>query len=232
MKLVAETSTYLPSPNYVKCFKSSLYTIVALLMIFITSCHSTEGNKNTAQHSDSTAASQQQASNVLDSNNKRTATLITPGHSIGDIAINVDASQVYQKYGKPDASDAAMGKATSAWKLAPDTSKYAIAIYTVRDMGNDTTALIKRIRVTSPDYKTKEGLGTSSLLKDLQVAFKLKKENGYKKDQVPVQVYADPSGIAFEIDQQQRCIGIVVYEKGKLHPETYFGFVYGALPLD
>jgi predicted amidohydrolase len=211
-------------------FRNSLYAILGLLMIIITSCQSNKNNNEPRQNTDSTGTIQQQTSTRIESKQDSTM-LIIPGQSIADIGLNVDASAIFQKYGKPDAGDAAMGKATAEWKIAPDTSKYAIAIYTVRDMGNDTTALIKRIRVTSPNYKTKQGLGTTSSLADLQSAFNLKKEKGYKTDRTPVQVYADPSGIAFEINQQQKCIGIVVYEKGSLPPETYFGFVYGAVPL-
>lgn len=211
----------------------SLYSMLTLLIIFISACNSKEAKNETQQAIDSTQTTRKQESIAPNASTDTSAeTLIIPGRSIGDIALNTDATSIFQKNGKPDAGDAAMGKATAEWKLAPDTAKYSIAIYTVRDMGNDTTALIKRIRVTAPQYKTKDGFGTSSLLRDLRSTFKLEKQKGYRRGQARIDVYADLSGVAFEIDEQQRCIGIVVYEKGKLHPDTYFGFLYGISALD
>jgi predicted amidohydrolase len=215
-----------------KRFKNSLYALLLILLFTITSCTT----KPVAQQDDiitEDGAAEHKVDSIKRADSTvAVKTLIVPGHSIGDINLNANAELVYKTYGKPDAGDAAMGKATAEWIQEVDTTKYSLAIYTARDTGDNPAALIKRIRVTNPRYLTSNGIGTNSSLKDLQQAFTLVKVNGYLKGKERVDVYADRAGIAFEINKDQHCIGIVVYEKGGLHPETYFGFLPGVSPID
>jgi predicted amidohydrolase len=215
-----------------KRFKNSLYSMLVILLITFTSCTS----KQVEQHDKGLPENSSSAHNI-DSIKQTDSTvaadkLIIPGRSIGDIVLDSNAEPVYKTYGKPDAGDAAMGKATAEWIQKVDTTKYSLAIYTARDTGDNPAALIKRIRVTDPRYHTREGLGTKSSLKELQGVFTLVKGSGYLNGKDRVDVYADRSGIAFEINKDQQCIGIVVYEKGSLNSETYFGFLPGATPID
>lgn len=157
--------------------------------------------------------------------------LIVPGRSAGEIELETNAAPVMQKLGKPDAGDAAMGKSVSTWFEQHDTSGHALSIFTAKDMGNSSTALIKQIRVTAPSYKTEHGISTAATLTEIEKAFSLKKMKGYQLKAEPVEVYADPAGIAFEIDKRGRCIGIVIYPKGDLHADTYARFLPEARSL-
>jgi hypothetical protein len=153
--------------------------------------------------------------------------LIVPGRFIGDVELDTDAAGIMRKYSRPDAGDAAMGKAVSTWFEGHDTAGYARSIFTSKDVGNSETALIKQVRVTAPNYKTEQGIGTSVSLSQLKKNFNLEQQKGYKLNNKEVDVYADSAGIAFEIDKQGRCIGIVVYPAGALHPDTYARFLPG-----
>lgn len=137
-----------------------------------------------------------------------------------------------KKLGKPDEGDAAMGKAVATWFEQHDTTGYALSIFTARDMGNRPEAIIKQIRVTSPAYKTEHGIGPSSALAGIQKAFNLKEAKGYQLNQEKIAVFADPSGIAFEINKEGKCIGVVVYPKGDLHPDTYARLVPDSKPIN
>ena len=153
--------------------------------------------------------------------------LVVPGRAIGGITLESDAMGTMNALGKPDAADASMGKAVATWYEQHDPTKNALSIFTARDMGNTAVALIKQIRVTNPDYRTQEGIGASSLLVDIQKVFTLRQENGYSLKGGQVAVYSDSSGIAFEINEKRMCIGIVVFPKGSLHPDTYARFIPG-----
>jgi hypothetical protein len=153
--------------------------------------------------------------------------LIIPGRSIGIIELETDAAVVMKKFDKPDAGDAAMGKSVSTWFEGHDATAHTVSIFTAKDVGNSETALIKQIRVTAPGFKTQQGIGTTASLPQLERTFNLQKQKGYKLKQEEVAVYADPAGIAFEIDKKGRCIGIVVYPTGELHPDTYARFLPG-----
>lgn len=153
--------------------------------------------------------------------------LIVPGAGIGQIRLESDATEIMKKLGKPDAADAAMGKSVATWFDHHDRAGNSVSIFTARAMGNSPEALIKQIRVTAPGFKTAAGIGTNSSLEQIQQVFSVQKKKGYKHQLREISVYADPSGVAFEVDNSGSCIGIVVYPKGELHPDTYGRFVPG-----
>ena len=155
--------------------------------------------------------------------------LIVPGEGLGNIKLDADAAPIMKKFGKPDAGDAAMGKAVATWFEQHDSTGHALSIFTAKDMGNSPVAKVKQIRVTAPAYKTEQGIGAFSTLTEIQKVFKVRKEKGYQIKQEHIAVYADPSGIAFEVDKDGRCVGIVVYAKGDLHPDTYARLVPGSI---
>ena len=155
--------------------------------------------------------------------------LIVPGVGLGNIKLDADAAPIMKKLGKPDAIDAAMGKAVATWFEQHDTGRHALSIFTAKDMGNSPVAKVEQVRVTAPAFKTAEGIGASSPLIEIQKAFNIKKEKSYQIKQEKITVYADPTGIAFEVNKDGRCIGIVVYPKGDLHPDTYSRLVPGSI---
>lgn len=195
-----------------------------MLFAFLASSCSQDQNRNTNNAKDSIAALD--VSNTA-LNVASVDSLIVPGSSIGNMSLETDAATIYERLGKPDAGDAAMGKAVSTWYDDHDPTGSALSIYTVRDVGNSPTNMIKQIRVTAPGFKTMQGIGPSSTLSEIQGVFNLEKNRGYKNDQSNVAVYSDQSGISFEIDDRQKCVGIVVYTKGNFERDTYFRFLPG-----
>ncbi|WP_307531430.1 hypothetical protein [Pedobacter sp. W3I1] len=129
--------------------------------------------------------------------------LIVAGRSIGEITLGESMEQVGIKLGRPDAGDAAMGKAWGIWYSDDSTGKHPneIAVYSSY---RDTSMLIKdvkQIRITSNKFKTKDGLATESTLEDTKQKFpSVKKLSAYlNEDNDTVTVYdAQKEGIGFE----------------------------------
>src|SRR3546814_18903354 len=80
---------------------------------------------------------------------------IVPGTSVGTFNLGDADSVVYQQLGRPDHSNAAMGKAVLIW-YADTASGYPLSTFTPRDMGHDEPARIQPIRVTKPAFETAE----------------------------------------------------------------------------
>lgn len=167
--------------------------------------------------------------------------LIIPGKSIGKISLNDRAENVRVILGKPDQSNAGMGKAMNTWisKPAPaatDTTSYQTTIYFTRNMGvGDEASLAKQIRVTSPFFATAGHLHTGTSLDSITKQFtNLKQVARYRSQpqQEEVLIYAaTDQGIAFEIDHLNRCVAILVHEPGKNASETYSSLHADLRPL-
>lgn len=212
---------------------NTLFALIITFVCFASSCSSNqskeaENTKDQTGHSnDSPAAVGSEEANTNAVKYAAGDSLIVPGVSIGRIKLDTDADETYKRLGKPDAGDGAMGKAVSTWYEKHDLGSNALSIYTARDVGNSPIAMIKQIRVTSPAFKTQQGLGPSSTLPEIQAVFNLEKNNGYKMAQKSIDVYSDRSGISFEIDENKKCIGIVVSAKGNFQRDTYARFLPG-----
>lgn len=152
------------------------------------------------------------------------AWLIIPGKSIGKTEINQDADITFKRLGKPDDGDAAMGKAVAIWYAHHDSTGHSTSIYTTRDMGNNPAALIRQIRITSPVFKTKEGLGAASDLSDIEKTFDLKVAEKFSDSGKQYQIFDAKEGIAFEIGQNKKCVAVIVHEAGKTIQGTYLKF--------
>ena len=154
------------------------------------------------------------------------ATLIRPGSGIGEVTLGANAERLYEKMGKPDVADAAMGKSIDTWYDDHDVKSYSLSVYTVRDLGKDNPpAIIQQIRITAPQYRTDDRVGVGTSLSELQDRYKLEAGAGYHSEQKPVRVYTDTTGIAFEINEEDECIGVLVYPKGTLQAESYLKFI-------
>lgn len=167
--------------------------------------------------------------------------LIIPGKSIGKISLNDRAENVQAILGKPDQSNAGMGKALSTWisKPAPaatDTSTYQTTVYFSRNMGvGDEASLAKQIRVTSPFFATAGHLHTGTSLDSITKQFtNLKPIARYpsqpQKNEVIIYDGLE-EGIAFEINHLKRCVAILLHEPGKKASETYFSLHPDLKPL-
>jgi hypothetical protein len=159
--------------------------------------------------------------------------LIIPGKSIGLTAINDKADSVFKKLGKPDEGDAAMGKSIQTWysKSETDTTKYSTTIYFTTNMGGpDEATRAKQIRVTSPFFMTAERIGVNSVLESVSHYFPLAIKTAVYKDAAkkPVYIYDDTkAGIAFEINDQNKCVGITIHPENAKAFQTYIAFFDG-----
>jgi len=159
--------------------------------------------------------------------NKDTITvdkLIVPGKSIGQTALNDNGADVTQRLGRPDAGDAAMGKSLSIWYANHDTTGYQTMVYASRQMGtNDETSRVKQIRITSPWFVTKDSIRVSSTLEQIDKAYPTKKTAWFTKAGQKFNIYR-ADGIAFEIDPQQNCTAIIVFDANSSPGSTYLPF--------
>lgn len=146
--------------------------------------------------------------------------LIIPGKSIGHTQLGQNA-ETLSSLGKPDFSDAAMGKAWATW-YSKDGKKKELNIYTTYKDSEMKEKVIRQIRITSSEFKTWEGIAIGKSLNDIQKSYpKVKLVGEYNANGKTVQLYDDAdSGIAFEIENDL-CIGIIIHERGKKVTEEY-----------
>jgi len=151
--------------------------------------------------------------------------LIVAGKSIGEISLGENMEQVIEKLGRPDAGDAAMGKAWGIWYGSDSTAKQRneIAIYSSYRDTSMRVKDVKQIRITSNEFKTQDGLTTGASLEDTQLKFpEIKKLLSYlndKKDTVAV-YDAKKDGISFEF-LKGKSISLTIHPVNTAVNETY-----------
>jgi len=151
--------------------------------------------------------------------------LIVAGKSIGEISLGENMEQVIEKLGRPDAGDAAMGKAWGIWYGSDSTAKQKneIAIYSSYRDTSMRIKDVKQIRITSNEFKTQDGLTTGASLEDTQLKFpQIKKLSSYlndKKDTVAV-YDAKKDGISFEF-LKGKSISLTIHPVNTAVNETY-----------
>ena len=157
--------------------------------------------------------------------------LIVPGQSIGKTPLGLDASLLEQRLGRPDFSDAAMGKAWLTWNGKRDehNNRTELNIYTTYKDSTMQTKVVRQIRTTSSYFKTKENMGVYRSLDELQKHFpNLKAVGHYKDGSRTITIYdAARYGIAFEAaaaNGQEICTGVIVHPKGKEVLDVYLYF--------
>lgn len=142
--------------------------------------------------------------------------LIVPGKSIGKITIGGNADSLSSILGKPDLSDAGMGSAVMIWYANHDTSGYKTSIFANHNFGSKDESIprIRKILVTSPAFKTAEGLNTGLTLAEYQKHFDLSPISSYIAKDKKVKIYeAKGKGIAFEVDSASgKGVGIVIHQ--------------------
>ncbi|MEX8548580.1 MAG: hypothetical protein V5804_13335 [Mucilaginibacter sp.] len=154
------------------------------------------------------------------------AQLIVPGKSIGQTKLQEDAVLVYKRLGRPDAGDAAMGKSLATWYAGHRSLGYQTQVFFSRYMGgmDDITSRVKQIRVTSPYFKTAEGIGPGSTLKQINAFFKVRKTAAFTENKQRYFVYDTFKGIAFESNAGGKCTGVIIYLLGGRGGFTYLPF--------
>ncbi|MBB6240404.1 hypothetical protein HDC90_005079 [Pedobacter sp. AK013] len=156
--------------------------------------------------------------------------LVVAGRSVGEITLGENIEQVTKKLGKPDAGDAAMGKAWGIW-YSKDSAKHRdeIAVYSSYRDTSMRVKDVKQIRITSNRFKTKDGLATGATLQEIKLKFpNIKKLSSYlNENKDTVTVYdAKDGGIGFEF-LKGKSISLTVHQVNipvnatylTLHPE-------------
>lgn len=156
-----------------------------------------------------------------------TVQLIVPGERIGKVKLNGEVSSL-EVLGRPDMSDAAMGKAWLTWKGKRDEHNNAtvLNVYTTYKDNTLTQKTVQQIRTTSSDFFTQDSIHVYSSLEAIKQRFpSLKKAASYNEDGREILIYdAMEKGIAFEIasaNEQQICTGIIVHEKNQSVTDIY-----------
>ncbi len=204
----------------------------SILYMILPSCNnqqSSENGSNIPSRSDTTTA---QTKDTIANHNTITDTgktvsadwLLVPGVSAGKTKINENADSVYQRLGTPDGGDAAMQKAVAIWFAHHDTTAYSTAIYTARNTDSPAIASVLQIRVTSPAFKTTEGIHTTSSLQEIQHVFSVENTEQYKDAGTVYTVYDSDKGIAFEMAPDEKCIAIIIHKSGDIGEGTYLKF--------
>jgi len=141
--------------------------------------------------------------------------LIGPGKGIGRILLNENIENVSLLLGRPDSSDAAMGSSLMVWYAKHNSAGYKTSVFSHRNMGakDEIISRIQKILITSPEFKTAEGVGVGATRDEIKKTYDLKPTSDYKNKDGKVQVYTDmDKGISFEIDASNKCVGVVVHK--------------------
>jgi hypothetical protein len=161
--------------------------------------------------------------------------LVIPGQSIGNIALEQNADKLEAILGKPDLSDAAMGKAWLTWfsKVSDTVTGNELNIYTEYKDNELRGKVVRQIRITSDEFKTKDGIKTGKSLDEISKVYPgIKLIGKYDTNtNYPVSVYdVIEEGIAFEVENNV-CTGIIVHKKGQKVAEEYITFHPDMLPF-
>lgn len=142
--------------------------------------------------------------------------LIMPGKEIGHIVMNEDVETAIKLLGRPDSSDAAMGSVLMVWFAKHDMKGYRTSIFAHRNMGNKdgVVSRIQKILISSPWFKTADGVGVGSSLAAIKKGYTVKSTSGYNAKTGKVEVYTDlDKGISFEVDKTgDKCVAVVVHK--------------------
>jgi len=166
---------------------------------------------------------------VIENDNADTnSNLIIPAEKIGKAVLNTDASDLEQLFGKPDLSDAAMGKAWMTWygKKNKHNNKTELNIYTAYKDSTMRGKSVQQVRTTSSYFTTQNNIHVYSSLDTIKKAFpNIREVDEMKQEGRNIAVYDDvKNGIAFEVaDLKDRpiCIAIFVHNKDKKITDIY-----------
>lgn len=190
------------------------YLLIIVFAIF-SSCRN-ESSKSIKLYQDSTR--------VADVDEKL---LIVPGESIGRYSIGQDMAVVDSLKGKPDLSDAAMGKAWAIWygKKSTAGKRNEIAIFSGYTDSTMSAKSVKQIRVISSKFETVEGLNNGNLLSNFTVKYPdFKHVSTYVDSQLgdTIEVYDSKShGIAVEF-LRGISRAITVHGKNEAFNDSYY----------
>lgn len=156
-----------------------------------------------------------------------TGRLIIAGERIGKVKLDEDVSSL-EVLGRPDKSDAAMGKAWLYWQGKRDehNNTTELDVYTAYEDSTMREKTVQQVRTTSSQFATANHIHVYSSLEEIEQKFpEIKKIAFYNEDGRNLLIYdAVEQGIAFEIakaNNQLICTGIIIHEKNKPVTEIY-----------
>jgi len=159
--------------------------------------------------------------------------VIIPGQSIGNVALEQNSEEL-EFLGPADLSDAAMGKAWLTWfstNSKQPSGKTELNIYTIYKDKELTQKVVRQIRITSPDFKTPEGIHVGMAFTEIQnLSPDLNYIGNFKNPGKTnwVELYDSTNiGIAYEIENtgsEKTCIAIIVHAKNRNVTEEYLSF--------
>jgi len=214
--------------------KAQICISIAIMMLACnnnkTSHHEIINDTTTISHAPDSAANILKNDSVAlnSGKNNETNKLIIPGESIGNARLNTDAANLEAEFGKPDMSDAAMGKAWLTWygKKDEHNNRTELNIYTTYRDTSMREKSVQQIRTTSSFFSTENNMHVYTSLDEIKKVF----PGVQKLYQLPnngrnISVYDDvKSGIAFEIanaNDQKICVAIIVHIKGRKVSDVY-----------
>jgi hypothetical protein len=147
--------------------------------------------------------------------------LIVPGQRIGETALGDDPQPLIARLGRPDASDAAMGKAWLVWKGHRQGN--TLAVFTTYADTSMIRKAVRQIRITASRFQTASGIHTGLKLPEIRQAFPHLQPAENTGPDAALR-YDDPAqGISFEVEKpgaQVICTAILVYPAGSI-PTAY-----------
>jgi len=210
-------------------FKAELQTHCMKWFMAVCICWISCGQKNAGTGAGSNDTAQHAQPGTVTQTPQPTASQrIVPGESVGNIAIGTDAASLEKTLGKPDASDAAMGKAWLTWKGERDEHNNAtfLNIYTTYKDSTMQQKTVQQIRTTSSSFSTVENIHVYASLETIKDKFPaIKKLAHYTSEGRDITIFDEQQkGIAFETvaaNAQQICTGIIVHKKGEAVTNVY-----------
>lgn len=198
--------------------------IILGALVFIISCGQQEKSITDGIIVDSLQPKKTLAINVADTL-VDSSKLIIPGISIGQVHLNERADSIILKLGKPDMSDAAMGKSVSIYKNKENNTVFKI--YYVTNMGAANEApRAKLFHTNSSFFSTASNISIGSSLETIKKVFPdLKRLAIITIGKDTFQLYdAEKQGITFEMDKENICKGISLHTAGEQLEPTYLAF--------
>ncbi|WP_276499818.1 hypothetical protein [Pontibacter litorisediminis] len=194
----------------------------ALYLVFFLSLLSCQSQESSEQQAAPAAVPPADTASAPATATPDSTYLILPGESIGKVKLGMPGSELTSILGKPDSTDAAMGKALLYWL----NGQHYLVIYTVADFGGqDERPKVQQVQVNSPQFQTPDGIGTGKALPEIRQKYGRLKPLAHYQDEQQQQVYifdAQQQGIAFEVTlPDSLCTAITIHPKGQNVTDTY-----------
>lgn len=152
--------------------------------------------------------------------------LLVPGEALGKVQIGQDIADLGKLLGKPDAGDAAMGKAWGIWyDMATIEQVVKYAVYSTYKDSTMTSKVVRQIRTESARFETKNELSVSSSLAEFKKDFPSLVSAGmyYRKSKGDtVKIFdSQDEGIAIET-VGAKCSAIIVHKRAEYMADSFY----------